>query len=119
MNNNVRIIQGRNNKYRDELKKHPTRAELIVREFLTKKGFYFIFQKGFITPFHRIVDFYIPKKKLIIEVDGEYHIQISGLDKRKDTYFLYLRGFKTLRITNEDVFSGFYKKKVIDFINEN
>ena len=96
--------------YRKELSKNATDAELIVRDFLIKNNIKHKFQKTFIKPFHRIVDFYIPKKKIIIEIDGGYHNNVTEQDKKKDFLWLKARNCKTIRITNEQVYSGEYKQ---------
>lgn len=100
--------QRNNFKYRDKLIKKPTKEELIVKSWLDKQGYKYIFQKGFLKPFHRIVDFYIPKKKIIIEVDGLYHEYIRDKDLMKDKSYLKKRRMRTIRINNEQVMSGEY-----------
>lgn len=60
-------------------------------------------QKGFLsTTTHYIVDFYIPQRKLCIEVDGEHHTQEPQMsyDSVRDQYLSLVRGFKILRIPN-------------------
>jgi len=52
---------------------------------------------------HYIVDFCCLQKKLIIELDGEYHATIKRGDKRRDD-FLRRHGFRVLRFTNDHVF---------------
>ena len=51
-----------------------------------------------------IADFYCPKAKLIIEIDGSQHYEKEGIEKDKirDEYFESL-GLKVLRFTNLDV----------------
>src|SRR5680860_706898 len=51
-----------------------------------------------------IADFAILKKKLIIEVDGEYHFEASQKDhdRRRDTW-LISQGYKVLRFTTADI----------------
>lgn len=64
-----------------------------------QKGFY----KG---EFHCIVDFYLPKPlKTCIEIDGGYHDtpKQKYKDYWKDKYLTEVRGFKVIRIKNEDV----------------
>lgn len=51
-----------------------------------------------------IVDFYIAKEKLVIELDGSQHYEAEG--KQKDTArnaFLCSRGLTVLRYSNADV----------------
>ena len=51
-----------------------------------------------------IVDFYCPKAKLVIEVDGGQHLsgEIAENDKVRDEYLSSL-GLKVLRFTNTDI----------------
>ena len=103
--------RGRNSKFLKELRKNATKAELIVKEYLESKNIWFIFQKGFLIPFHRIVDFYIPKVGIIIEIDGGYHKDTEDKDSRKD-YAWLMRSMKTIRITNEQVYDGTFKELI-------
>jgi very-short-patch-repair endonuclease len=98
--------QGRNFKYRSDLITNPTASELLFKRRLDELGINYLFQKGFIKgDFHCIVDFYLPKPlKICIEIDGSVHDtdQQKKRDFRKDEY-LRSRGFKVIRIKNEDV----------------
>ena len=51
-----------------------------------------------------IVDFYCPKARLVIEVDGGQHYEKAGIkkDKNRDKYLQSL-GLKVLRFTNIEV----------------
>lgn len=84
------------------LRENPTRSELRLKDLLIGLKEYFIFQKGFIKgDYYCIVDFYLPKRKLVIEVDGGYHFsdEMRKKDYARDKY-LESRGFKTLHISN-------------------
>ena len=51
-----------------------------------------------------IVDFYCPKLKLIIEIDGEQHYMDETKDyEEKRNKFLESSGYKTLRFYNSDI----------------
>ena len=51
-----------------------------------------------------IVDFYVHKLKLVIEVDGKYHEKMEQINRDKDrTAFLEFNGLKVIRFTNEEV----------------
>ena len=50
-----------------------------------------------------IADFCCLQKKLIIELDGEYHTKIEQEDKERDDFFKE-RGFRILHFTNDHVF---------------
>ena len=53
---------------------------------------------------HYIVDFYCPKRKLIVEVDGGQHFENTGItrDQERDRYLQGL-GFTVLRFSDIDV----------------
>src|ERR1700677_441550 len=95
-------IQKRNSKFLKQLRKKITPSEKEFGYLLCEMKIPFIFQKGFLTPFHRIVDFYIPKKGIIIEIDGGYHNEIIQKDENKDRWFREKRGFRIIRIKNEN-----------------
>ncbi len=54
-----------------------------------------------------IVDFYCPKSKLIIEIDGGQHYSVEGKEKDKirDDYMASI-GIKILRFSDRDVFEN-------------
>jgi very-short-patch-repair endonuclease len=54
-----------------------------------------------------IVDFYCPKRKLIIELDGSQHYGEEGIkkDKRRDAYLKNI-GLKILRFSDREVFEN-------------
>jgi very-short-patch-repair endonuclease len=101
----IKQTQRNNLKYRNELRQRATKSEIKFKKILDENQIKYIFQKGFLKPFHRIVDFYIPRKKLIIEIDGGYHKEpyYKEKDRIKDAVFLKVRGLKTVRLTNEQV----------------
>ena len=103
-------VMRRNSFYARELRIKITNTEKIFAEYLLNENINFYFQKGFINPFHRIVDFYIPSISLIVEIDGGYHQDTVEKDKRKDYLWKTKRNLNTLRITNEQVLNGSYKQ---------
>ena len=105
-----------NSIYRKDCIKNATKAELMMKEWFAANKIKVIHQKGFLLPFHRIVDFYIPKKKIIIEIDGGYHKDTILKDNFKDKRFLEERKMKTIRIKNEEVFNGSFTKKLYAYI---
>jgi len=51
-----------------------------------------------------IVDFYCPKEKLILEIDGGQHYEAGNIEAdRARTKYFEKSGFKVLRFTNIDV----------------
>jgi len=111
--------QTRNHRFIKELKLKPTKAELILKQWFFNNKIKAIFQKGFLKPFHRIVDFYIPNGGLILEIDGKYHKNdILKKDYIKDLQWKNKRKMKTIRIKNEDVYNGKYKE-ILNFLVKN
>lgn len=56
-----------------------------------------------------VVDFYCPRRKLVIELDGGQHFwdeNISGNDKNRDNYLENILGLKVLRFTNVEVYQN-------------
>jgi len=95
-------------KRRNQLIKRATPAEQHIIRLLDVIGIDYIFQKGFLNDrSHYIVDFYFPRPfKLCLEIDGDYHKdpQQQKYDARRDRYLKEVRGFKVLRISNEEAF---------------
>ncbi len=54
-----------------------------------------------------IVDFYCPKYKLVIEIDGERHLTSEGKEYDEErTIVLEQYGLKVIRFLNEDILRG-------------
>lgn len=88
-----------------KLRVSATPSEMRLKDLLIYLDEYFIFQKGFISGSNYcIVDFYLPKRKLCIEVDGGCHNDPAQQirDKYRDNYLRKERGFKVLHITNDE-----------------
>jgi very-short-patch-repair endonuclease len=86
------------------LRKKMTDAERLIRRKIRGrqiKGFQFYRQKPI---GNYIVDFYCPKIKLVLEVDGGQHYQDRNIfrDKARSDYLNKI-GFKVLRFTNIEV----------------
>lgn len=49
-----------------------------------------------------IVDFYLPKYKTVIEIDGEYHFEETqeSYDLYREKYLIQKRNFALIRISN-------------------
>ena len=91
---------------RDLLIERATPEELKFKNELDKKGVDYVFQKIIRKPtggFY-IVDFYLPFKNLIIEIDGPYH-QATRQKFEDDMRIQDLKnlGYKIKRIKNEEV----------------
>ncbi len=87
-----------------DLRKRATMSELQFKDKLTAMGYKFKFQRGFIKGgYYAIVDFFIPKLKLAIEVDGGYHDEPrqKKKDDYRDNWLRTVRGVEVLRLTNK------------------
>ena len=89
-----------------ELRKNATKEENhLWYDFLRKHSMQFYRQK-IIGNF--IVDFYCPKMKLVIELDGSQHYEESSiLYDRKRTELLQELGIIVMRFTNTDINNNF------------
>lgn len=76
----------------------------MVKTYLEHLGCDFVFQHGVLKPFHRIFDFYFPKIKSVLEVDGSSHAGKENKDYEKDRQILKAIGVRTYRITNAAVY---------------
>ena len=88
-----------------ELRKPQTEAEEIIWEKLKSKklnGLKFRRQVPYDT---FVLDFLCPRKKVIIEIDGKIHLKTKFRDQERDEYFME-KGYKILRIKNEEVFNN-------------
>ncbi len=91
-------------KYSQELRKNMTDAERLLWSRLRKKqlnNFQF-YRQRIIGDY--IVDFYCPRSKLIIEVDGGQHYQDEG-ERRDEARNDYMRnvGMRVLRFSDREV----------------
>jgi very-short-patch-repair endonuclease len=90
-------------KYAQENFKKELKFEMKVF-FLIKAFFDFKIVRQYIIDSKYIADLYIPDKKFIIEVDGEYHNTEEQRikDKEREEYLIN-KGFKLIRFKNEEV----------------
>ncbi|MBI3956587.1 MAG: endonuclease domain-containing protein [Candidatus Kerfeldbacteria bacterium] len=88
---------------RQQLRRQPSRAETVLWGVLRAHRFHglkFRRQHGF-GPY--VVDFYCPKKRLVIEVDGDSHF--SPTERQHDetrTIFLARLGPTVIRVRNDE-----------------
>lgn len=105
---------------RTRLLENATAHEITVAEFLEENRVDFfvqfpVFCKKIHTTFWS--DFFIPKGKIVLEVDGSSHNRLST--RHKDAYrdaFMQEQGLRVVRITNRDVESGEYKNLLADIV---
>ena len=92
-------------KYSRTLRKNATDAERLIWSKIRKKQLKNLqfYRQKIIGRY--IVDFYCPKAKLVIELDGGRHYEREGKkkDKKRDE-FLRKKGLKVLRFSDTEVF---------------
>ena len=100
-----------------QMRKFPTEAEKIVWEFLKSSQLGYKFNRQHIIG-NFIVDFICLEKKLIVEIDGEYHGEHSQMvDDAYRTEWLNKNKFRVIRFTNEHVYNDIFG--VIEEIKNN
>jgi very-short-patch-repair endonuclease len=91
---------------RRELRNSLTNAEKILWKHLKQRQ---IEDQRFLRQFsidRFIVDFYCPKLKLIIEVDGDSHFQDNNNYDNQRQKYLESLGLNVLRFTNNDIYQS-------------
>lgn len=89
--------------FADLHKKEPTEAERILWDYLKSQQLGYKFRRQHIIN-DFIVDFVNLKAKVVIEVDGQYHLKEDQIVKDKDrTEELQKAGFAVMRFTNDEV----------------
>lgn len=89
---------------RYELQASANKYEHLMGEYLINKGIKFIHQAPFVINGKiYFLDFYLPERRLAVEVDGIYHesMRQSDYDATRDYNFRSI-GIKTLRINNNE-----------------
>jgi len=90
-----------------EMRQYPTEAEAedVLWEVLRRKQLDgFRFRRQHVIHIF-IVDFYCPKAKLVVEVDGEIHLSQTEYDKYWEDVLVQW-DYSVLRFTNEQVLGG-------------
>jgi len=103
---------------RDILKENPTKAEELIWEYLrNKKTGHKIRRQHIISDF--ITDFVCLRKKVVIEIDGDIHLQQLERDEMR-TQILNDLGYKVVRFPNEEVFANIelVVKMIKDILDE-
>jgi very-short-patch-repair endonuclease len=101
--------------YAKQLRKNPTHSESIVWFELREKKLGVRFHRQRVM-FGYIVDFWCPREKIVLEIDGPIHDSQKELDNKRDEIFLK-HGIKVLRFKNEDVLNNL--SEVINKIENN
>ncbi|MBN2157882.1 MAG: endonuclease domain-containing protein [Spirochaetes bacterium] len=89
------------------LRNNATHAEKLIWDKLRKRQINNIRFRRQVSIGPYIVDFYCPELKLVVEIDGEYHLNIEVIeyDKNRERYLREL-GIKIVRFTNDEILTG-------------
>ena len=89
-------------KFRRKLRVEQTDAEKKLWYYLRNHGFFELkfFRQYGVGPY--IIDFYCPKKKIAIEIDGGQHIQDKIRDDERTAY-LNRKGINVMRFWNHHI----------------
>ena len=94
-----------------------TDAEIVLWEYLRRNALGVRFRRQFIIG-DFIADFACIEKRLVVEVDGQYHLTDEQIEEdRKRTYHISQLGFRVIRFTNEEIMTNI--NKVITTIKTN
>lgn len=101
--------------YSNEMKENPTKAEKLLLLQLAKKIGYYPQRIISVGKNDYIVDILHPKSKIIIEVDGECHLDNKKYDDLR-TKRLKGQGFNVCRFTNEEVLND--PEEIVEIIEK-
>jgi very-short-patch-repair endonuclease len=98
----VRVMDASNKKreYARELRKNQTKSESLLWDRLKKNQLGMRFRRQEVLHGY-IADFYCPKRRLIIEIDGKFHDKAA--DDQRDNHLSW-KGYHILRFPSKDVF---------------
>jgi len=106
-----------NNKYKERarlLRKNMTQEERKIWYLFLRKNKYRFLRQKIINNY--ILDFYCPKQKLAVEIDGWQHYTTEGTEYDKiRTNILNAHGIKVIRFSNYEINYKF--KEVCEFID--
>jgi len=96
-----------------DMRKNPTKAESYFWGVVRNRNFLgYKFTRQYVIKYNLtgrsqyfIVDFFCHSQKLIVEIDGGYHLYQLELDKDRDE-ILESYGYKILRLSNEVVLNN-------------
>lgn len=98
------ILQRLGEKHAEELRINSTYAEKVFKVKLKEAGIEYEFQKAFNDSKRLyIVDFYLPNRWIIIEVDGGYHNTLEQQERDKERQLWFENnGYYIWRISNKE-----------------
>lgn len=86
-----------------------TDAERVLWEYLRRNALGVRFRRQFIIG-DFIADFACIEKRLVVEVDGLYHLTDEQIEEdRRRTYHISQLGFRVIRFTNEEIMTDINK----------
>ena len=101
-----------------ELWRNMTKAELLLYKHLGMVRPKYFARSQFVAGGY-ILDFFIPKENLAIEVDGSVHDKQKEYDARRSEHLLNI-GIRTIRFTNSEVFANpaLVVREILEYIGK-
>lgn len=89
--------------YAVQMRRYPTEGESIMWNILSNNSFGVHFRRQHIIEDY-IADFICIRLRIIIEIDGGYHLSENQIVKDTErTYWLKQKGYEVIRFTNDEV----------------
>lgn len=98
----------------------PTCAEKEFYSYLRSRGIRFIPQCICVADRAYILDCYLPDRHMAVEIDGGYHLENRQKEKdsERDRKIRKRYGIMTVRFTNNEVLSGFFRGRFDEIYGE-
>ena len=101
-------------KHARDMRKDPTRAEQVLWEALRGYRTEIKFRRQHLIG-RFIADFYAPDRRLVIEIDGDVHLESQRIERDKErTAAFETLGYRVIRFTNDEVLND--TQRVVDRI---
>lgn len=100
-------------KYKKENKLYDNRLHKMARKKARKIASHFklkLREEAIFNPY--ILDLYIDKIRVGIEIDGSIHNKTQNYDNRRDSYLSKQYGIMVLRFTPDEIKNGLFKKVI-------
>lgn len=114
--NDLKIVSKKNTRKRRLLRKLATQTEIIIWYLLKKKFKQYHWRRQHSFGYY-VADFYCHSKKLVIEIDGEYHLEKNQqLYDEVRTNLFKEYGILVIRFSNEKILKNL--DEVVSYLEE-
>jgi very-short-patch-repair endonuclease len=114
--NDLKIVSKKNTSKRRLLRKLSTQGEIVIWYLLRKKFKQYHWRRQHSLGYY-VADFYCHSKKLVIEIDGEYHLERKQqLYDEVRTKLFNEYGISVIRFSNEKILKNL--NEVVNYLEE-